>query len=367
MSETPIDPFTHFRSVQSESQRRRTAIMQRVRGTYFRHPKHEEVTEHIDDLIALMIEVRERRDDPGSALEHEARGIAVIAEPRAGKSTLLKRVFREHLAFPGYGRPDCPIVTVKPEGACTLDRFALDTLRKLGMPITELPRQEIRLAHMIRNQLKLMGTRFLHIDEAHHITQPANALQIKRIINTFKCLMIDDEWPISLIFSGIPELTAALQKDTQVGERLRFVSLDSLTIAGDEQRMASIIRRLASVADLTVAPEHVAGITPRLIHAGGYQLGRSIEYVQDAIECCLKRLDRVKPEAAQPLRTLIPEDFARAFARSRGVHAEDNPFVADDWEITDPFRALDIGKPIADVDEPPPVRPTGKTKSKKRK
>ncbi|MCJ2094387.1 ATP-binding protein [Methylobacterium sp. J-072] len=366
MSDTLIDPFTHFRSVRSEAQRRRTAIMQRVRGTYFRHPKHEEVTEHIDDLIGLMIEVRERADDPDITLEHEARGIAVIAEPRAGKSTLLKRVFREHPAFPGYGRPDCPLVTVKPHGACTLDRFALDTLRKLGMPITELPRQEVRLAHMVRNQLKLMGVKFLHIDEAHHITQPANAVQIKRIINTLKCLMIDDEWPVALIFSGIPELTAALHKDTQVGERLKFVSLDSLTMAEDGPRMKSIIRRLASVADLEVAPEHIVWIAPRLIHAGGYQLGRSIEYVQDAIECCLKRLDRVKPEDAQPLCTLIPEDFARAFARSRGVHAGDNPFVADDWEATDPFRALDIGKTIADDDEPSLDRSAAKSTKSKR-
>ncbi|SEP41249.1 AAA domain-containing protein [Methylobacterium sp. ap11] len=366
MSDHVIDPFSHFRSVRSDAQARRTAIMQRVRGTYFRHPKHEEVSEHIDDLIGLMIEVRERQDDPDSAREHEARGIAIIAEPRAGKSTLLRRVFREHPAFPAYGRPNCALVTVTPQGACTLDRFALDTLRKLGMPISEVPRQEIRLAHMIRNQLKLMGVKILHIDEAHHITQPANAVQIKRIINTFKCLMIDDEWPVSLIFSGIPELTAALQKDTQVGERLKFVSLDGLTIDGDAQRMGSIVRRLAQVAELEITPEHIAGITPRLIHAGGYQLGRSIEYVQDAIECCLKRLDRTTSGTVTPSPLLVPEDFARAFARSRGVQADDNPFVVGDWEATDPFRALGTSSTFADDDRGPSSRATAKFKASRK-
>ncbi len=163
-----------------------------MRGTYFRHPKHKEVAEHIEDLIEHLLEHTDPRVECGS---EEASGIAVIGESGAGKSTMLRRVFLEHPAFPGYGviGSRCPLVTVKPEGACTLDRFAIDTLRKLGMPVQDVPRQEQRLAHMVRGQMRLMGAKILHIDEGHHITQPANSIQIKKILNTFKCLMIDDE------------------------------------------------------------------------------------------------------------------------------------------------------------------------------
>lgn len=176
MLEPPVDPIAHFRSVRTQSQQDRTNIMERVRGTYFHHPMHEEALEFIDDLIGLIVEERNPKAGNHSALAHELQGFAVIGEPRAGKSTLLRRIFQKHPAFPRYGivGSGCPLITIIPEGACTLPRFAIDALRKLGMPAQTVPRDEKQLAHLVRDHMRLMGVKILHIDEAHHITQPAN-------------------------------------------------------------------------------------------------------------------------------------------------------------------------------------------------
>jgi len=361
MRDAIASPLDHFHSVATGDQRERIEVMQRVRGAYFRHPKHEEVAEHVDELLEHLLEHTDARVECGS---EEASGIAVIGESGAGKSTMLRRIFLEHPAFPRYGviGSRCPLVTVKPEGACTLDRFAIDTLRKLGMPVQAVPRQEQRLAHMVRGQLRLMGVKVLHIDEAHHITQPANSIQIKKILNTFKCLMIDDEWPIGLILSGIPELRQVLEGERQVARRLAFVPLAGLTIASDARKVGKIVQQLAGLAKLGISAVHADALAPRIIHAGGYQLGCAIERIHEAIRLRLKRnLRRLSTDTPSP-DPLILDDFATAYARKTGVEAEDNPFLAHDWEATDPFRVLNGPQPIDDEDDRPSNRSAKKRK-----
>lgn len=352
MSDDFTGPLDHFRLVASEQRRERIKIMQVIRGTYFRHTRHSEIEEYVEDLLDFL---QEQRVSSQPAGEHEAYGIAVIGEPRAGKSFLLRRIFKQSPSFPGYGQEGsrCPLVTVIPQGDCTLDRFTIDALRALGTPVQDVPRQETRLAHMVRDHLRLMGAKILHIDEAHHITQPANVRQIKRIINTFKCLMIDKEWPIGVIFSGIPELTGTLQKDRQLQARLKFVRLADLTLEGDVHKIGWIVRQLTGLAKLEVTAEHADALAPRLIHAGGYQLGRSIEYVHDAIQERLKRIDRLPAADKMSGRALCPADFAKAYARNTGVQAADNPFVTDDWKSTDPFQTLDRRSDCDDSDSAP--------------
>lgn len=359
MSEGVANPLDHFRSVATEGQRERIEIMQKVRGAYFRHPKHKEVAEHVDELLEHLLEHTDPRAECGS---EEASGIAVIGESGAGKSTMLRRIFLEHPAFPRYGviGSRCPLVTVKPEGACTLDRFAIDTLRKLGMPVQAVPRQEQRLAHMVRGQLRLMGVKVLHIDEAHHITQPANSIQIKKILNTFECLMIDDEWPIGLILSGIPELRQVLEGERQVARRLAFVPLEGLTVATDARKVGKIVLQLAGLAKLGISAVHADALAPRIIHAGGYQLGCAIERIHEAIRVRLKRnLRRLSTDTPSP-EPLTLDDFATAYARKTGVEAEDNPFLAHDWEATDPFRVLDGPQQTDDEEDRPSARSTKK-------
>ena len=78
--------------------------------------------------------------------------------------------------------------------------------------------------------------------------------------------------------------------------------LPNLTIVGDSRKIQGIIRNLSSVAGLEMTEAHQAAIAARLIHASKYQLGRSIVYVQDAIENALKRRERRDEGDAEPVR-----------------------------------------------------------------
>ncbi len=166
--------------------------------------------------------------------------------------------------------------------------------------------------------------------------------------------------PIGLILSGIPELRQVLQEERQVARRLAFVPLAGLTIATDARKVGKIVQQLAVVARLEISAVHTDELAPRIIHAGGYQLGCAIERIHEAIRIRLKRnLRRLSTDTPWP-EPLTLDDFATAYARKTGVEAEDNPFLAHDWEATDPFRVLNGPQGTDDGDDHPPKRLTKK-------
>lgn len=55
---------------------------------------------------------------------------------------------------------------------------------------------------LVRDELRKRGTLFMHIGEAQHIVNSRNPRQEQEVIDTFKSLMQDDEWPVGLILSA---------------------------------------------------------------------------------------------------------------------------------------------------------------------
>jgi hypothetical protein len=330
------DPLGTIRAGLDEASLDVVATMERVKETYFETPLDATIAEELKKVLQQLVE---RPDTSAPASPNnvgEARGFVVSGQARAGKSRALREVFRNHPCLPGYGNreADCPLVTVIPQGACTLPRFAQDVFEQLGLPIVNVPsgkNYEVKLAHMIRDRLKVRGVKLLHVDEAHHVTEPANKTEIKKVVNMFKYLMIHQDWPVAVILSGIPVLVSALGRDPQITGRVAFKQTSNLVPKKDAKRVGHVVAELANVAGLAVAPDDLATITPRLIHAGNRQLGRSIEITYDAIRLALTRREKA----------LSPKLFALAYSAARGVAPDHNPFVARDWQRTDPLLVLE--------------------------
>ncbi|WP_289014305.1 TniB family NTP-binding protein [uncultured Methylobacterium sp.] len=330
------DPLATIRNGLQAADLEIVDTMERVKAVYFETPTHKNVEAQLRIVLQQLLERRDPKLPAGPANVTEARGFVLSGQARAGKSRTLGEVFRTHPSLPGYGDPEanCPLVTVIPQGACTLGRFGQDVFEQLGLPIVNIPtgkNYELKLAHMIRKRLKIRGVKILHVDEAHHVTEPANRKEIKKIVNMFKYLLIHLDWPVSVILSGIPALVAAIRRDTQLSGRMSFMPATGLFPRKDGHRIQHVVGELASVAGLTIEASDLAAVAPRLIHAGDRQLGRSIEITYDAIRLALEG-----GEATLTLRT-----FARAYLRSRGVAPDHNPFLARDWRLTDPLLVLD--------------------------
>lgn len=335
---TPPNPFETIKSGLAAADINVTKVMKDVKKVYFEPPAHNAVLSSIKELLQDMVESHELSGSEENDRE-ELRGLIIAGQPRAGKSRILKQIFRSHPSLPNYGKKNafCPLLTVIPRGACTIKRFGADTLARTGLTVVEIPTgkdYEITLAHMIRDRLRMRGINILHIEEAHHITQAANAKEIVLVINMFKTLLIDKDWPIALIMSGIPELVDALQAEGQITGRLEVIDVPSLEISADAPHLKNILRELSAVAGLKVAKDHAAVIVPRLIHAGNYQLGRSIEIIYAAIRLALR--------SGETALTL--DVFARTYRKTRAVAPDRNPFITRDWSKTDPLMLLASSK-----------------------
>ncbi|WP_289016266.1 TniB family NTP-binding protein [uncultured Methylobacterium sp.] len=330
------DPLATIRNGLETADLEIVDAMERVKAVYFETPTHKVLQQQLTVVLRQLL-VRRNPKLPASPTNViEARGFVLSGQARAGKSRVLEEVFRTHPSLPGYGdrKADCPLVTVIPQGDCTLPRFGQDVFEQLGLPIVNIPtgkNYDLKLAHMIRKRLKIRGVKVLHVDEAHHITEPANKREIKKVVNVFKYLMIHRDWPVAVILSGIPALVAAVSRDPQLSGRMAFTPTATLLPLKDVRRIQHVVGELSSAAGLKVEAEELAAVAPRLIHAGNRQLGRCIEITYDAIQFALEGREA----------KLTSQTFARAYLRSRGVAPEHNPFLARDWRLTDPLLVLD--------------------------
>ncbi len=151
--------------------RKRLAIMRQVRAKYFSTPRDALLSNHIKFLIERSITLEDDDDAEMADSSLEARGVVLTGASGAGKTTALKHLLRKHPAFPGYGNPGCPLVTIKVPAPCTLLQLGRVVLKKTGYPLVADKRQHI-IWEMVRDRLKLAGIRFLHFDQVQTLRRP---------------------------------------------------------------------------------------------------------------------------------------------------------------------------------------------------
>lgn len=337
--ELNLDPTASIRAVHSEQVQARLALMEQVAAKYVRTPRDNLLWEEVDDLLQKM----SMRPDPDRPHAHdnrpEGRALVVVGETGAGKTTALTRLFKRHPAFPGYGKVSsgCPLVTVRTPSPCNLAQLGSATLAELGYPVEREVKAPIAWA-MVRQRLRALNVLVLHFDEMQHVVETANVNEIIKIRNTVKSLMQTTDAPVSLIISGLPVLTGFLEdsptpgqdKDGQVRRRSHFVAFERLALPKDGKMVATMVEGLAKVARLSVPPDAVTTLAPRLVHAARYALGTAIELTHDAIRRALVRGDDA----------VGTDHFADAYARRTGNQAPANPFLAPDWTAVDTSRVL---------------------------
>jgi hypothetical protein len=210
---------------------------------------------------------------------------------------------------------------------CTLLQLAIRILILLGYEITrELKENGAWLR--VREQLKLQRILFLHIDDIQHVLHQLSEEEIQKVRDTLKDLMTSMDWPVQLILSGVPELLPFARKDRQLRRRLKFMNLSQLSVGNHSEFLDDAIREYARTADLKLCIKPDDALVGRLLHAGQYEMGISLEILGDAVEAAYDRDGK----------TLALADFANAYAPRNLMPDDQNPFVAYAWDRIDVSR-----------------------------
>lgn len=320
------DPSAYIRDLWSEQERDANSRSERVKGLYIESDRDEDLTR----LLNRLARNAASRADPSLPYAANNRkpgmGIVISGDSGAGKTRMLQRMFRNNPLFPNYGTFDAapsPLISVQAPSPCTLLQLAIRILQKLDYA----PQREIRenVAWLrVRDQMRAQGTLFLHIDDIQHVLAGLGETEVQKVRDTLKDLMLLES-PIQLILSGIPELLPFTRMDRQLKRRLRYLYLPKIAESQHGDFLAASIDHYAGEAGLRTDLKAEDCIVPRLLHAGLYELGMSLEILCEAVEFSLHRGAGV----------LTLKDFQSSYADRNLMPNEQNIFASPAWQTID--------------------------------
>ncbi|MEA1653028.1 ATP-binding protein [Nitrospirillum sp. BR 11164] len=272
----------------------------------------------------------------------EGRMLAVVGQPGAGKTWSIERALAR---LPGLADSGTLLAVTAPSPS-TLKQLGRATLRGLGYPLAkEMP--EHILWEKVRQHLALTGTRFIWIDEMHHAMGRGGDSELTRLCDVLKSVMQQRDWPVSLILSGLPTVSAFVGRDRQVERRSRTLRFDPLSFPKHAEMLRTLLTDIIRVhAGVGMDGLQTDEFLHRLCRAGEGEFGTIIALVRQAI---MAAFDRAGPGSSVGI-----EDFAREFMRQRGCSPEQNIFLAAEWDLIDPRDNRQ--SPIAEIQASESIR-----------
>ena len=270
----------------------------------------------------------------------EARGLMVTGQSRMGKTRELNRLitkFNESGTLMPDGRP-VKILQIQIKARSSWKSLAFDVIDELGYPMKGSRTQHDVWARVLQ-QAERQGYIGIHVDEAQHIFTETGQTANMTLLDSFKGLLKDRNWPMMVILSGVPALAQHIEKENIGEERrqLRFL-LQALHFSGitsetDIAELADLTHSYAALVNISANGLDTDDFYRRLAHAACYRWGYAIELVIAALHLC----------ATSGQNEVTAEHFNEAFARQFGLHANYTPFTQQDYEAAfDPDNLHDL-------------------------
>lgn len=264
------------------------------------------------------------------------RALFLLGGSGTGKSTALEHHFLHMPAFQPrvneYGEEVRPVLSLEAPKPCGPKDFALAILDAIGVP-SKARQTEAELFATVKTQFRERGIIYLHVDEAQHLRRHQSSQAILDVQDRIKSLMQIADWPLHLIFSGVPDLADLLKGgDGQVKNRSRIMRFVPLSLPGNR---ADILRMLTDIVDAKfgmVLPDELRtdDFLGRLCWANSGRFGEIVAAIQGACS-----LAKSKGKDKVDLRA-----FAFNYSRTSGCLPSDNIYTAARWSEIDPANSV---------------------------
>ncbi|WP_299085473.1 AAA family ATPase [uncultured Ruegeria sp.] len=258
----------------------------------------------------------------------EARGILLTGPTRIGKSTEARKLLAElndgSTLMPD-GRP-VNFTSVTLDGHVTWRDLGIHTLRT-GLSYKMERRRRLSQRDYwdkVLFQAKAQGVVGIHYDECQHIFSKKGPEARAMILDSFKSMLKQPDWPFMLLLSGIGELAERIQEEEQLAHLLRPVTFREIDVhqVGDLNELNSLCHAYAERAGYDFANLSSVDFYRRLGLACGFSWGLVVELM----------IAVLINAGSVGAKTLSPELFCGAFTTRLELAPGFSPFTVDDYE-----------------------------------
>ncbi|MDC0657805.1 TniB family NTP-binding protein [Leisingera sp. SS27] len=303
-------------------------IIQDIRSAYV----PTEAYERLDSYFGQLLE--QRRADMAEGIVSNLRGIVLVGQSGAGKTSAIKELRRRYQNRLVCDDPDgtMELAGLHVPSPASMKHVGTATLQALGYPLSR-DRSAPVIWDMVRRQLKLRQTLFLHLDEAQDLAQHQTDKERQAVVNTRKSLMENSQWPVGLLLTGMPGLKVIVNQDPQLARRLYPIEIERLSEYTGQDQVLSLVARYCDRATLEWHEDvRTADFASRLMHAADYEFGLLAQYIVETIT------DALRSEGGSTV--VSKRHFAAVYHMRTAAIPGLNPFIAEDFYHIDPRQCF---------------------------
>lgn len=267
----------------------------------------------------------------------EGYAIAVTGPSGAGKTMLVNTMLDATKGLApfddGYGNEVEPCLRIGTLPSTTAKDLAAEIIRATGYRLPKaLPEEDGW--DFVRARLRAMRYKMIFFDEFQHVVRSPKAKGMAHLADQMKRLMQDPEWPVWVIFAGVPDMMEFVERDEwlQMDRRVRRVELDNLEDRPENiEDMRANVEALAGAGGLVIGFPLTDDFMRRLLHGGLWRFGMTIQLTKMAIEEAI--IDDEDGDEGEEERELDIEHFVEAYYQLCGCTKKSNIFNADNWHL----------------------------------
>ena len=267
----------------------------------------------------------------------EARGLLVTGASRVGKTSEISLMLSKFNA----AQDVLPCGKVTSAVSCILDGkmswkdLGFRTAEALGYPVRQRRMTQSEIWSRVTFQAKEQGVVAIHFDECQHIFPRKPDQSTRALLDSFKSLMKNPDWPLMLVLSGVDELAGHLRQEEQLTHLLRSVHFKNIELPSDMEELNRLCFLYGDTAGVKFDGLDTEDFYSRLAFACANRWGLVIELMIDACQRAL----------VEGAGRMSESHFSAAFADRSGTPADYTPFNVPDYE-----RAFDMKKILFGVE-----------------
>lgn len=334
----PSDPIAQLRGRMSPVLLAKADRMAAINSKYVVTERDAVLDRHLDEMLVNIAQYRKGEDSTRSM--SKIRALFVLGEAGSGKSTAVARMLArrpELRPVIGPGGETMPLyLSIEAPKPLSLTLLSRKGLKKLGYPISRTRGTQYDEWDLFKEQIKHHCVPILYLDEMQHTMRGTTGAEVMNLGDVFKSLLQIDDFPLHVIFSGMPSLANFRMRNEQLMLRSIVEKFEPADPA-DPDDVAAVAEVVNGVverhAELRADPGlRAEGFVRRLIHGCSGAFGTQIQMTRRAAFICFGDTDANE--------TVMPRHFEQAYFEVTGCARTRNVFTARDWQELKPELAL---------------------------